>query len=539
VSDVADQVAGDHVRELIYRAVLLASEWTGTGKLYLSLAGGRKTMSADLQRAGMVIGCHALLHVIAPPFKQMTERMRTADPEIFAIPLQREDYRGLLPLVVGRGRRSELLDIESPDNTPVNSEYYPLPLPDDGVPLDWAMEKGKSLPAEIERREREGSRLLGNYLHALATTEHHENWRSLYRLPPSTIERLRNVRLINERPPWLKAIPKADLHRHIGGCLDIAAQRRVGRAIWDDLNASQRAAALERVRPLLQKERWEWRWPELLKAGERSHNAAALLVEADDTQLERNLFDETEPRHALQAGQRGFQAYERPGELAGSAVLTHPAALEPYVEGLLEGARSEGLRYLELRGSPQKYRTGRDRQIDFLRQVQRTASRYQDLTLRFIIIADRRNLEQLTATIDLAVKASRELDGFVVGLDLAGDEMKDDDERMQKISRAFEPAFEACLPITIHAGEGTPADMIWNAAYRLHADRVGHGLTLIHNEPLLQRFRDRGICVELCPTSNEEVVGFDEKPYPLGDYWKRGVPLTICTDNPAISRTDA
>ena len=47
VADVADQVAGDQVRELIYRAVLLASEHTGReGHLYLSLAGGRKTIAA-------------------------------------------------------------------------------------------------------------------------------------------------------------------------------------------------------------------------------------------------------------------------------------------------------------------------------------------------------------------------------------------------------------------------------------------------------------------------------------------------------------
>ncbi|MCX8005642.1 MAG: hypothetical protein N2688_11930, partial [Burkholderiaceae bacterium] len=103
-----------------------------------------------------------------------------------------------------------------------------------------------------------------------------------------------------------------------------------------------------------------------------------------------------------------------------------------------------------------------------------------------------------------------------------------------------------CLRITIHAGEGERAENIWQAAYRLHADRIGHGLTLLENPALTERFRDRGICIELCPTSNREVVGFRDPavppsealpPYPLRRMLAAGLPVTLCTDNPGISRT--
>ncbi len=102
------------------------------------------------------------------------------------------------------------------------------------------------------------------------------------------------------------------------------------------------------------------------------------------------------------------------------------------------------------------------------------------------------------------------------------------------------------LPITIHAGEGEPAESIWQAAYHLHADRIGHGLSLNDNNNLVQRFRDRTICLELCPSSNREVVGFYDPrypaskiypKYPLLELWEKGLPLTLCTDNPGISRT--
>ena len=190
--------------------------------------------------------------------------------------------------------------------------------------------------------------------------------------------------------------------------------------------------------------------------------------------------------------------------------------------------------------APQKYRRDHEAQIGFLRQVQAIAREYSDITLRFIVIADRRQADRLEAVVQLAVEAREALDGFVVGLDLAGDEMQDGTHAPLEIARHFEPAFRACLPITIHAGEGTPSDKIWEAAYRLHADRIGHGLTLSDDHKLLQRFRDRGICIELCPSSNDEVVGYgDDKPYPLQHYWREGVPLALCTDNPGISRTDA
>ena len=339
----------------------------------------------------------------------------------------------------------------------------------------------------------------------------------------------------------IEKLPKADLHRHIGGCLDLDGQRRVGQAIWAAMTSLERDQALRQVKPLLQAREWEWNWPALLKEkGHRAHNAAALLVEATNEQLQHNLYEVTEPRHGLQDSERGFAAYERPGELSGSAVLGHPAALEPYARELLKAARAEGLRYLELRGSPQKYRETLPEQIEFLRRIRAVARKYEEITLGFIIIADRRSPKTLPGVVQLAIAAREELDDFVVGLDLAGDEKQDAADAPGQIAQLFEPAFRECLPITIHAGEGTPADKIWEAAYHLHADRIGHGLTLKDHSKLLQRFRDRGICIEMCPTSNEEVVGYgQDRSYPLADYWRKGVPLTLCTDNPGISRTDA
>ena len=549
--DTSNQKANKQMRELIYRAVLLASEKTqDRGQLTLSLAGGRKTMSADLQQAGRFFGCHALLHVIAPPFRDMSGEMKNAQAETFTRPLHRDDCEELTPLVVGQGMRSELLDIDTSDTPRVTSQVFPLPeTAADGSTNQWRWQDGACLPDELEQREREGSRLLGNFLHSLATEDPRENWRSLYRLAPQHIQQLRQKKLDVNDYGWLKQLPKSDLHRHIGGCLDLPAQRIVGKSIWNSLNRVEQGQAKDAAANLLNSLKWDWGWPDRLKANpiERSHLVAALLVHANDEQLEQNLWHATKStgeRFALKHNHpHGFTAYERPGELSGSAVLTHPAALEPYIAALLDSAQQEGLWYLELRGSPQKYRKDQQAQIEFLQQIKTLASRYESqpvpLILRFIIIVDRRNPEQARNAVTMAVKAREKLGDFIAGLDIAGDESADSEKTARQLANHLEPAFRECLPITIHAGEGEPAEKIWQAAYLLHADRVGHGLTLYQHENLMQRFRDRGICLELCPTSNCEVVGYNSNNYPLQNYWQQGLPLTICTDNPGISQTDS
>ncbi|HXF47491.1 MAG TPA: CRISPR-associated ring nuclease [Burkholderiaceae bacterium] len=540
---LATQAECDHIRELTLRVVMCAAERCRDGQLVLSLAGGRKTMSADLQSAGAIFGAQAWLHVVGP--EPLPEPLRKAlDTQLFAHPLPAGLAGAVTPLLVGRGSRNELLDIQL-DGRRVDSTAFPLALAEPA--LSWPLPAdGATLAAEIDRRLREGSRLFGNFLGALARAQQRENFRSLYRLPPARIDELRRTPLSDAHRDWLVRLPKADLHRHFGGVLDLPAQRRVGRAIWDALTASERASALATVRPLLEaSDDWPWDWPRLIGTAQRAACAAALLVESADEALARNLYGVTEPRLRLKA-RRGFEAYERPGELTGSAVLTHPAAIEPYVEAVVAQARAEGLAYVELRGSPHKYRP--DDPGGFLRELRTALARAGGGVDRaprfgFVWILDRRQRDRIPAVIGQAVAAHRELEDFLLGLDLAGDEGT---HRPEELACHFAAAFRQCLHITIHAGEGEPADNIWEAAYHLHADRIGHGLTLLDNPRLTQRFRDRGICIELCPTSNREVVGFRDPAvpgsealpdYPLRGLLEAGLPVTLCTDNPGISRT--
>jgi len=563
---LATQAECEHIRELTLRVVLLATEQLGTdGQLVLSLAGGRKTMSADLQSAGALFGARAWLHVVGPDplpaaLRAGNDEQKAAQPRLFSAPLVAELAQAITPLVAGTGQRNELLDIVL-DGHCVSSAAFPLPLAVPGLPCAWPLPaQGGTLNLELARRQRESSQLLGNYLAQVARSEQHENWRSLYRLPPGRIGALRATQLTATHTDWLVALPKADLHRHLGGCLDVVAQRRVARAIWTSLDHESRRLRMHDMRELLSLQDWPWGWPQHLQGPHRPLLAAALLLHASDAQLQHNLFDVTEPRLALKSAAHGFAAYERPGELSGSALLTHPAAIVPYAQAIVEQARAEGLVYLELRGSPHKYRP-RD-PAGFLRDLRdalraagarvaaedatsSVGAHSVDFTPRigFVWILDRRQRDNLASVVLQAVAARAGLDGFLLGLDLAGDEGT---HAPDDLAVGFVPAFAECIPVTIHAGEGEKAENIWQAAYHLHADRIGHGLTLAQHPQLLTRFRDRGICLELCPSSNREVVGFHDPAYPdsaslprypLREFLESGLPLTLCTDNPGISRT--
>ncbi len=555
---LASQRECEHFRELAFRMTLKASESIEGGQLLLSLAGGRKTMSADLQRAATLFGAHRLLHVVDSG--NLPGELLRPDPAVFTAPLPTrliqtpEGEPRLMPLIVGTGLRNELLDVSTESNPRIQSENYPLHAAPSGQPCAWAMPSEQLLFREIDRREGQSSALMGNFLADIAQSEHHENWRQLYRLPTRLISRLRKTPLDESQRQWLESLPKVDLHRHLGGSLDLSAQRQVARVVWDALAQGRRRHLLRDIAGLLDAPEWEWDWPRWLnpKAGEgvelRSLRASALLLHASHKQLEHNLWRVTDPRIALiNAHEKRFAAYERPGELTGSAILQHPAAIEPYAEAVVRQASKENLAYLELRGSPQKYLGGDGTTFlrAFKQAIDRAVKGLDDgirPIIKFIIIVDRRaDEEQIRKTINLAVEA--QADDFVVGLDLAGDE-KHNPEAM---ADWFEPAFRECLQITIHAGEGQSPENIWNAAYRLNADRIGHGLTLTDKPELHSRFRDRGICLELCPTSNREVVGYRDPDhpgsaglptYPLGRLWDEGLALTLCTDNPGISRTD-
>lgn len=545
------------IRELIFRLVAHATERVGVDRVVLSLAGGRKTMSADMQWAGTWFGCAACVHVLDTG--SLPPELRNPTPEVLATPLRADIAGSLFPVFLGPFAPSDLLFAETNSYGKLDVASYPIGSVAEDSALAGEVERiawepeGPYLVDELLDRERHKTEIYAGHVERLLREEGRPNWYGLYRLSPQDIEFLRRTQLSSAHRDWLRLLPKADLHCHLGGVLDLAAQREVARALWESLAATERQRARDAV-PWRREKCWPEDWGKLLRSlPNRSEAAAAILVELDEEEIARHLFSPTEPRVALRtaAERGGFAAYERPGELSGSALLQREGAVGEYARQVVARLQRDGVRYCELRGSPLKYLRGQDAR--FLRafaaavgEARRALEEPPDV--RFLVVLDRRQAvdpARLQQFIDNIVRDG-DLRKFVVGLDVAGDESCGQD--FSELARMLEPAFEACLPLTIHAGEGESAENIWQAVYHLHAERVGHGLTLEENGELARRMRDRGIAIELCPTSNLEVVGYcdpeieetaDYAEYPLRSYLRDlELDVVICTDNPGISRTD-
>ncbi len=123
----------------------------------------------------------------------------------------------------------------------------------------------------------------------------------------------------------------------------------------------------------------------------------------------------------------------------------------------------------------------------------------------------------------------------VVGLDLAGDEVRYPARRFAEV---FQRARQEGLGVTVHAGEAGGAENVWEAIELLGARRIGHGVRSIENSEIVQLIRGRGVTLEICPTSNlQTAVVRRFWHHPLPDLLALNLRVTINTDDPSISDT--
>ena len=151
IGDLASEADCQRMAECIYRLVLHASERVDGGQLTISLTGGRKTMSSDIQNAAVFFGCHALVHVIQnETYAQMLRDLR---PEDFIRPLPAELRDAVTPLVAGRYEQNPVVDLNA--NGPITGDNFPIPFPDDSGTIDIGTDR-PDLVAEIRLVHSEG-----------------------------------------------------------------------------------------------------------------------------------------------------------------------------------------------------------------------------------------------------------------------------------------------------------------------------------------------------------------------------------------------
>jgi len=200
----------------------------------------------------------------------------------------------------------------------------------------------------------------------------------------------------------------------------------------------------------------------------------------------------------------------------------------------------DGLCYCELRFSPEHFALENDfdrvQVTKLIVQAGNAAAKDVGLEIRYLLTFNR-SKQTSQEMIKLYNRLKRLEIPEIVGIDLAGDEINNPPEQFRDFFALIES--DGLYKSTIHAGEVTPSQQIWEAIRNLHADRIGHGTSTIDDEALQEYLKTSGIALELCITSNYQTGSWeDERNHPIGALYRNGVPVTLNSDDPFIQNTD-
>jgi adenosine deaminase/aminodeoxyfutalosine deaminase len=132
---------------------------------------------------------------------------------------------------------------------------------------------------------------------------------------------------------------------------------------------------------------------------------------------------------------------------------------------------------------------------------------------------------------ELAVKYK---DRNVVGIGIGGDERRGPAAPFRAL---YDYAAENGLHRTAHAGETDGPASMWQAL-NIRAERLGHGLTAIQDDELMEELAMRQIPVEICLTSNLRTGCLaDLLQHPVRRMFDEGLLLTLNSDDPAMFHT--
>ncbi len=291
----------------------------------------------------------------------------------------------------------------------------------------------------------------------------------------------------------LRDLPKVELHRHLDGSVRLETMWDLARRHRLDLGASS-LAELERIARL------------------------------------------PTPAASLQEMLAGLGPTRK--------VLCGYEAIERVAFENVEDAWLDGVRLLELRFTPGAIAAGSGLSPDavieaVLDGVERGAARWP-LEVGLIGILRRRAdpaVNERAAAGLLRLATGRHPGAWrLVGFDLADDERAADPRLFAPL---MERAREAGLGVTVHSGLNTDADCVRRTIAALRPQRIGHGLRILDDAALAAEVRERGILLEVSPTSNWITASVPSlAAHPLPRLAAAGLAVSINSDDPQLYGID-
>ncbi|HCM36691.1 MAG: hypothetical protein A3J30_01055 [Candidatus Wildermuthbacteria bacterium RIFCSPLOWO2_02_FULL_47_9c] len=292
-----------------------------------------------------------------------------------------------------------------------------------------------------------------------------------------------------------KHIPLAELHSHLGGAVDAAI-------LW--------TTAHEQGIKLPTKDYWEF---------ERMVTVQGTGTLQNVQQLDQEKYRWTE------------------------LIQSSPLAMEAAVHGTLGGAyRANHIVLHEIRYNPMKRNRGGEQDLDHIimatvRGMEKALLEYPEIKAGIILCLDRTFPFKLNEII--YQKAKRYHSRGVVGIDLAGPFVQE--FQIKDYIDLFCEAKQQGLALTLHTGEEGLLEEMRLIVDEIEPHRIGHGVLAAQDKRLMQKLIEKGIVLELCPTSNLNVrilknLADMKRVYRM--LHETGVSLTINTDGPEMHGTN-
>ena len=283
----------------------------------------------------------------------------------------------------------------------------------------------------------------------------------------------------------LSEFPKVELHRHLEGSLRLATIHDI--VLRESLDLPHEADKLRRL----------------------------VQVQPGDPKTPQSFLAKFEPLRRLF---RSPEIVER---------LTHEAIAD---------ASAENIVYLELLFTPAALSQERGFNLDevFEWVTAAAASAAAQYSIEVGLIASINRHESVAQGEAVAQAAVERMDRGVVGLSLAGDEVKFASSPFRDL---LVGGRQAGLGVTIHAGEWDGAESVRSALDVSPDVRIGHGVRVIEDQDVVRMAVERRTVFEVCPTSNLQSGAVSEPGgHPLARMLEAGLQVTINTDDPGVSQ---
>lgn len=286
-------------------------------------------------------------------------------------------------------------------------------------------------------------------------------------------------------PETIALMPKVELHCHLDGSLSLACIKQLANNIGQDLNMSDE---------------------EILR-----HTQAPEMTQSLLEYLER--FDFVLPL---------LQSYVN---------------LELAAYDVARQAAEENVKYIEIRFAPGQHLEKNLRLEEAVEAVIEGLARAEedfDIVANVLVCGLRqvpvKDLEKLLPLFD-GIN-----DEHLVGFDLAGDEVN---YPQIKFKNLLEKVTSRGVQVTLHAGECPGCEQNIIDSVEMGATRIGHGVMSKDLTDYKKILVERGIVLEMAPTSNFQTKAIKEVgEYPFMDLYKQGIHVTINTDNRTVSATN-